>query len=137
MYLSGGMSGLSFEEQTKWRSQIKNAILYGGYEYDFKPVFFDPTMKYNFEEKRHKSEHEIFEYDLNALRKSDLVIVNFNRPNSLGTSMELAIAHEHRIPIVGLYEDGGELHPWLIEMTTRICESKEELVEYIVEFFLK
>ena len=29
IFLSGGMGNLSFEEQTKWRSNIKNEILFG------------------------------------------------------------------------------------------------------------
>lgn len=138
MYLSGGMSSLSFEEQTKWRKQVKNTILlFKDYDLVKNPIFFDPTEHYNFEVQEHKTEKEPFEYDLYQLRNSDLVIVNFNDPNSIGTAVELALAYEYRKPIVGLNEDGKELHPWLLEMTMRMCTDVEELCHYVMDFFLK
>ena len=136
IYLSGGMGALSFEEQSKWRKQIHDAILYGAYSYTKKPIFFNPVDYYNFTEVRYKSEREVMEFDLNALRKSDLVIVNFNDPNSLGTCAELAIAKELHIPVVGINKDKFELHPWLVEFTTRMCDDIREAVEYTVDFFL-
>lgn len=136
IYLSGGMGALSMEEQSKWRSQIINAIKFGDYHCEKKPVFFNPVDYYNFEERRHKTEREIVEFDLNAVRNSNLIIVNFNDPNSLGTCAELAIAYDMHIPIIGINKDGAELHPWLIEFTTRMCDSLREAVEYTVDFFL-
>lgn len=137
IYLSGGMGNLSFEEQSKWRNQIINAIKFGDYDYSKKPVFFNPVDYYNFEEKYHKSEREVVEFDLNGLRNSDLVIVNFNDPKSLGTCAELAIAYERKIPVVGINKDKVDLHPWLTEFTTRMCDDLREAVDYTVNFFLK
>lgn len=136
IYLSGGMSGLSLEEQTKWRNKFKDAIKYN-YETDKSISFFSPPDYYNFDEIQHKSEREIFEFDLNALRKSDLVVVNFNAPHSIGTAMELMLAKELHIPVIGLNKDNIELHPWLIECTTRMCDNLRELVEHVVEFYIK
>lgn len=136
IYLAGGMGGVSFEEQIRWRNQIRDAILYGLYEYTYKPLFFSPPMYYNFEEQNHNTEREVMEYDLNRLRNSDLVIVNFNNPNSIGTAMELAIAYENRIPVVGINEDKCELHPWLVESVTRMCYSLRETIKYVVDFHL-
>lgn len=136
IYLSGSMSGLSFEEQSKWRKQFQDAIKFGDYDYEKKASFFDPTQYYNFEENRHKSEHEIMEFDLNALRKSDLIVVNFNQPSSIGTAMELMLAKELNIPIIGLNKDKKQLHPWLECCCNRICDNMRELVEHIVEFYL-
>lgn len=136
IYLSGGMGSLTMEEQSKWRNQVINAIKYGDYHCEKKPIFFNPVDFYNFENNIHKSEREIVEFDLNAVRKSDLIIVNFNDPKSLGTCAELAIAYEMKIPIIGINKDNQELHPWLVEFTTRMCDSLKEAVEYTVEFFL-
>ena len=83
IYLSGGMGSLDFEQQSKWRKQIINAILFGDYNWEKKPIFFNPVDYYNFTDIRYKSEREVVEFDLNALRHSDLVIVNFNDPKSL------------------------------------------------------
>lgn len=135
IYLSGGMGALSFEEQSKWRQQIQDAIKFN-YECEKKPVFFNPVDYYTFEEKRHKTEREIVEFDLYNLRNSDLVIVNFNDPKSIGTAAELAIAYDMHIPVIGINKDKQELHPWLIEFTTRMCEDIRETVEHVVEFYL-
>ena len=136
IYLSGGMGSLSMEEQSKWRNQIVNAIKFGDYHCEKKPMFFNPVNYYNFEEKRHKTEKEIVEFDLNAIRNSDLIIVNFNDPKSIGTCAELAIAYDRHIPIIGINKDGIELHPWLVEFTTRMCNDVREAVQYTVDFFL-
>ena len=106
------MSALNFEEQSKWRNQIRDAIKYN-YDCEKQPVIFDPVKYFNFTEKRHQSEREVMEFDLNAVRSSDLIIVNFNDPKSLGTCAEMAVAYEMKIPILGLNKDNKELHPWL------------------------
>lgn len=137
IYLSGGMGSLSFEEQSKWRKQIINAVKFGEYDCKKNPTFFNPVDYYNFEETRYRSEREVMEFDLNALRNSDLVIVNFNDPKSIGTCAELAIAYEKKIPVIGINKDNQEeLHPWLTEFTTRMCYDLREAVEYVVEFYL-
>lgn len=136
IYLSGGMKGTSWEEQTKWRRQFADAIKWN-YEFDKNASVFDPTQYYNYEETLQKSEKEIMEFELNALRNSDLVVVNFNEPSSIGTSMELMLAYELRIPIVALNKDKKEIHPWLLETCSRVCDNMRELVEYVVDFYLK
>ena len=135
IYLSGSMLGVCFEEQSKWRQQVMDAIKYN-YDCEKKPLFFNPVSYFNFEEVKYKSEREIMEFDLNGLRNSDLVIVNFNDSSSLSTCAELAIAYEMKIPIVGINKDGRELHPWLECFCNRMCESLKEVVEYVWEFYL-
>lgn len=133
-YMAGGMSNLSHEEQFGWRLNIQqsiNCLLLNCNTY-----FFIPPYYYRPDGNYHKSEREAMEFDLYNLRSSDVVIVNFNTPSSIGTAMELAIAKELRIPVIGLNEDGKELHPWLTECCTRICETKTELIDHIKNFYL-
>ena len=144
IYLSGGMTGFSIDEQLKWRNQIKNAITCSEYDLEKKPIFFSPPDYYSptnietdmSEMDKKQYEHEAMEFELFQLRKSDLVIVNFVNPKSLGTAMELMLAKEYRIPIIGLNKDGKELHPWLSECCTKICSNMRELVYHICEFYL-
>ena len=136
IYLSGAMSGLSFEEQSKWRKQVMNAIKFEDHDYVKSVSFFDPTQYYGFEEKYQKSEREIMEYELYNLRKSDLVIVNLSHQNSIGTAMELAIAKELHIPVIAFGVNGQDLHPWLLETCTRVCDNLREVVEHTVNYFL-
>lgn len=135
IYLSGSMAGVSFEKQSKWRNQVMEAIKYG-YEHEKSVTFFNPVNYYNFRDKNHKSEKEIMEFDLYNLRNSDLVIVNFNNIWSIGTAMELMLAKEMHIPVIGWNSSGEELHPWLSECTTRLCDNLRETVEHIVNFYL-
>lgn len=137
-YLAGGMSNLSHEEMLNWREVVIDKIenVTSMADTAMYPVYFNPVEYYNPFEDFHKNEREPFEYDLYNLRKSDLVIVNFNSPNSIGTAMEVAIARENRIPIVGLNENDYDLHPWIVESCVRICDTMDELVNYVTDYFL-
>lgn len=130
------MSSFSFEEQYTWRNQIIEAVKWN---YDSKtknPIFFNPVNYYSLQNQLHNNHREAMEFNLNALRNSNLVIVNFNEPNSLGTCAELAIAYEMRIPIIGINKDNKELHPWLTCFTNKMCKNLKEAVSYVVEFYL-
>lgn len=134
IYLSGGITNLSHDERCGWRSEVRKKIMdnVNFYGYDFMPMFFNPLMHYDSEYPNgRKNEHEVFELETYYLRKSDLVIANFNDKASIGVAMELAIAKENRIPVAGLNEDGVELHPWLVECTTRMCDTFDELIDYV------
>lgn len=114
---------------------VVDAINYG-FEHEKKATFFNPISYHNFTERKHKSEREIMEFDLYNLRNSDLVIVNFNNIKSIGTAMELMLAKEMRIPVIGWNSSGEDLHPWLFECVTRLCDNLRETVEHVVEFYL-
>ena len=135
IYLSGGMGNLSWEEQSKWRQQVQDAIKYNN-ECEKKPIFFNPVNYFNFEEVRYKTQKEVMEFDLYNLRNSNLVIVNFNDVKSIGTAMELVLAKERNIPVIGFGVNGQTIHPWLLECCTRVCENLRETVSYVVEFYL-
>ena len=133
-YIAGGMGGLSIEEQMEWRNDIEDKINQrSSYTLTY---FFQPPYYYQPDGDYHRSEREAFMFDLNRLRHSDVVVVNFNVPKSIGTAMELAVAYENRIPVIGLNENKNALHPWLYECCTRICETREELVTHICDFYL-
>lgn len=135
IYLSGAMSLLSFEEQSKWRNNIMDEIKYNR-ECEKIVHFFNPVRYYNFEEKQHKSEKEIMEFDLYNLRNSNLVVVNFNNPASIGTAMELMLAKEYHIPVIAFGVKDKEIHPWLLECCTRVCDDMREAVSHVVDFYL-
>ena len=85
----------------------------------------------------YSSETEVMHFDLYNLRKSDLVIVNYNDKKSLGTTSEIAIAYDRGIPIIALNEDNGELHPWLKYIPERIFNNIDEMLDYIQDFYLR
>lgn len=146
IYLAGGMQGLTFDEMNGWRNKIikslkpqweMDTLMFSGYP---SVKCINPCDFYNFETVEYKTQREVMEYDLHRVRTSQLIIVDFtHKPNSIGTTMELAVAREHRIPIIGVCIDNAvydTLHPWQIECCTRLCKSYDELIEHIKKFYL-
>ncbi len=136
IYLSGGMSGLSWEEQSKWREKVKKYIS-RHYALKFKADFFNPIQYYNFQEKRHDSELEVMNFDIRNVKNSDLILVNFNSPNSIGTAQELAVAWDNRIPIIGIKDAKTEIHAWLKEDCDKIFTDLYAACDYIMDFYLR
>lgn len=139
IYLAGGMGKFGkddFNKSNNWRKYCKNIL--ESYESDYKVKVINPNDYFNFVEEppRYISQREIMEFDLNKVRCSDLIIVNFNDVYSLGTMAELAIAYERRIPVIGLNDEGQILHPWQMEMTTRMFNSIGEMLNYVKDFYL-
>ncbi len=130
IYLSGGMKNISFEKQSQYREYIEQS--FAGYECKI----FNPVKYFNYQIQKHKTEKQVFLFELDNVRKSDLLIVNFNDPSSLGTMTELAIAYENRIPIIGIRENSEELHAWHIEMCDVIFESTDEATDYVKVYYL-
>ena len=125
-----------FDEANEWRIDIKNQIEQIS---EGKVKCCNPNQHFNFlNDITYKSDREVMEYDLHRVRHSNVIIVNFNDPNSIGSACEMAIANELKIPIVGLCENGEEklLHPWLREFCTRIFTDREELILYLVQHYM-
>lgn len=134
IYLAGGMSNLSWEEQNQWREITTEWLL--SKDSNYKLIIINPCDYYNFKEKKYRTEKEIMEFDKYQVRTSDLVIVNYNAPNSIGTAVEIGLANELHIPIIGLDEEKLYIHSWLRDMTNRMCETMDELLNYVFEFYL-
>ena len=92
------MSGLSKEQMTGWRNEFRNAMsTHGCYE------------------------KEAFDYDLYWVRNCDVLVVNLNKLDSIGTAQEIMLAHTLNKPIImicaeWMYDD---VHPWYKEEATR------------------
>lgn len=139
IYLAGGMSNFGkddFNKCNSWREHCK--FILENYECDYRVKVTNPNDYYNFKKEipAYDSQREIMEFDLNKVRNSDLIVVNFNDMHSLGTMAELAIAYEKRIPVIGLDVDKQNLHPWQIEMCNKIFSNIETLLYYIKDYYL-
>ena len=137
IYLAGKMSGLSIEEMCRWRNEFKlkfkNRCKQELIHNPFRIV--SPTDYYSFEEKKHKTEREVMDYDLWIVRNSKLIVVNLDYPNSLGTAIELYEANKHcGIPVIGF---GAVVnHPWIEECVNVKFDTMDEVVDYIMEFYV-
>src|SRR4051812_37977168 len=87
IYLSGPIDNCTDDECMEWRRVLKS--LYNDH-YDF----LDPTDR-DFREPGYGVKHGrlIVQFDKIDIVRSDVVLVNFQRP-SIGTSMEIIYAHQ-------------------------------------------
>ena len=139
IYLMGGMGKFGkehFEEANQWRVYCKNVL--ENCESNYKVNVINPNSYFNFRDEPHsyKTQREVMEFDIHKVRNSKLCIINFNDMYSLGSMAELAIAYERRIPVIGLDIDRQNLHPWQIEMCTRIFNDIDEILRYVKIFYL-
>ena len=141
IYLAGGMGKFgkeNFDKSNNWRCYCKEILESMGKNDGIDIVAINPNEYFNFSDEppRYISQREIMEFDINKVRNSDLIIVNFNDVYSLGTMCELAIAYERRIPVVGLNIDKQELNPWQVEFCTRIFTDVDEMLDYVEWFYI-
>ena len=141
IYTCGKMGGLSFEKQMQWRKSIETLIKD---KYDGSNVikFIHPPLYFNYEQKNHKSEREILDWEMMQLYESDIVIVNLDGIDStVGSHMELgAVQGINRfgnkyIYVVGV-GDNYNYHPWIRETCNRIESNLSDVAEYIAEYLI-
>lgn len=115
--------------------------------YCYNAVAINPTKFYTYSEHLHKTDSEIFRFDLYNTRTSDLILVNLNDiRKSIGTVIELYEAYRDGIPIVGFADKELsvdamklEFHPWIYEMVDRIETGEDALYNalyYIKDYYL-
>jgi len=126
------MSGLTLEQMNKWR--LDASLLLG---MDFY-ITINPVNFYNFELDRSTyTDREVKEFDLTAIKNSDLVLVNFEYPDSIGTAIELHMTHDvWGIPVIAFGGDINKVHPWMVVSVTKYLKTLDEAVAYINEFYL-
>lgn len=132
IFLSGGITGLPPEKGLKWRTYVKHTI-----EEDSDVRVINPHIDYS-----SFSDQEARDWDLYWLKKSFLVVVNFNDVRSIGTAQEVAIAKEYGIPVIGLVDVNlvAQLHPWLKTCCTKLFVDSgsglDDLIEYINNYYI-
>lgn len=132
IYLAGAMSNLTFEEMNSWRVKATKLLK----QYSDEIHTENPCQYYNFEMNPDLyTEHEIKRFDLWLVRNCDLVLVNLDFPNSIGTAIELHEAHDNwHKPVIGF--GITKAHPWMELSLTKKCKTMEEAIEHIIEYYL-
>ena len=137
IFLSGGMTGLTEEEASYWRTEFKLENVREGNDF----IFIDPTYLYEPSNNTDQAyEKEAMEYDLYWVKRSDLIIVNFNSLSSIGTAQEIMLAYTLNKPIIGMIEEDkyDQLHPWYKEEIDKLFiykSTKEELNNIISKVY--
>ena len=139
IYLAGKMSGLSKEEYTKWRNVISDELIGTAYLIGAKIQIINPTDYFDFDDMDRHLEKEVMQFDLNMVRQSDIVIVNVSGvSSSIGTAIELYEANRLNIPVIAYTDRDVEddIHPWIENCFSTVQMSKDELIDYIRDFYM-
>lgn len=134
-YLCGAMQNLTWDEMNSWREEAERLI-----KDDF--IVINPCRFYNFDMLKGKTQqqierinHEAKQFDLWAVRRSDIILVNLNYPDSTGTSIEIHMAKVWGIPVVAFGGKDKEVHPWMKNSVSVWCDTLEDAVEHIYKFY--
>ena len=124
IYLSGPIMDEQAGHAREWREKAKE-LLRGSFR------TLDP-MRRKFVDRQDDSANEIVEFDLQDVRDSDIVLVNYNKP-SIGTSMEVFYAANNMGKFVVAFSpfDFHDCSPWMVKYCTKILPTLEEACDYI------
>ena len=128
VYLSGPIMDEVEGTAREWRETAKKLL-----QERFR--LLDP-MRRKFVDRQVDSANEIVEFDLQDVRNSDVVLVNYNRA-SIGTSMEVFYAAHDQGKFVVAFSplEYKDCSPWMARFCTKILPTLEEAVEYIITHF--
>jgi len=95
----------------------------------------NPCHFYNFQmDENTYTDHEVKKFDLWLVRNCDLVLVNLDFPNSIGTAIELHEAHDNwNKPVIGF--GINKAHPWVELSLTKKCKTMEEAIDYLMSYY--
>lgn len=137
IFLSGGIKDLCAEDYYDWRVYVKERLEDCCKRIEcFNPVDHFDYLENSISNQPIQTEKEIFRLETHKVRKSDLLIANWNS-QSIGTAMEIAIAHENKIPILLLHQDTSvELYPWIEICADKVFNDVESIVLYILKHYV-
>ena len=126
----------------EWRIHVKD--FFEKNNDDYKVI--NPTDYYQYCKNYHKTDKEVFRFDLRKVSNSDIVLVNLNDiRKSIGTCIEIYEAYKNNIPVVGFLNDELPveemiklIHPWIYCCVDRIETGKESLnkaINYIIDYY--
>lgn len=136
VFLSGGMTGLTREEMTGWRDEIKEEAKFYNMKVISPPDNFMCGCNWYDENK------ESFIYDTHWVKNCDIVIANMNAPKSIGTAQEIMLAYEYDKPIIMISNKDmwdNEVSPWLKHEATTVFfyenyDDEYSIYEDVVEY---
>ncbi len=129
IYLSGPIMDEEAGVSRIWRTEAKRLL--GKY---FR--ILDP-MRRNFEDRKVDSSNEIVEFDLQDVRESNIILVNYCKA-SIGTAMEVFYAAHDLGKFVITFSPFKfeECSPWIVRFSTKILPSLESACDYIITHFV-
>ncbi|MBN2325849.1 MAG: nucleoside 2-deoxyribosyltransferase [Candidatus Omnitrophica bacterium] len=128
IYLCGPIMGEVQGEARQWREEAKRTL-----SENYR--LLDP-MRRDFKDNEVDSANEIVEFDLQDIRDSDILLVNYCKP-SIGTAMEVFYAAHDQGKFVVAFSNFpfADCNPWMVKFCTKILPSLEEAISYIKRHF--
>lgn len=140
IYLAGAMEAYAgTDEAEKWRKEVEDY-----FKNDSRVHLINPLDYYNYSGQYHKSDREVFRFDLRLVRQSDILLVNLNDiRESIGTCIECYEAYKSNIPVIGFIDDVFDesdipdlIHPWINCCVDRVEIGMDNALEYIGDYYL-
>lgn len=137
VYIAGPISGESYEGATEWREYVSQQLAEFGIT-ALSPMRCKPYLKNEtkigdeYNEYTMSSARGVTTRDVNDVRRSDALFVNFigAKAPSLGTALEIGIAHALNIPIViAMEEDNPNNHAMIRHMAGFIFPTIHQAIE--------
>jgi len=133
IYLAGKMSGLTFEQMNGWRVKASELLTLHNDNIHVE----NPCSFYNFElDPSTFSDKECKDFDLFLVENCDIVLVNLEHPDTIGTAIELELATRWHKPIIAFNGEKDKVHPWMKLCVTKWCATMEEAIEHILGFYV-
>lgn len=142
-YLAGPISGVSWESAVSWRKVVSEELARHGVEAidplrHSEVLAGETKLRSVYPEWLWIQQRAIVHRSLYHVRRSQVVLANVlgARERSVGTITEIAVAHEYRIPVVLVVDEGNPHdHPFLKEMATVVTEDLNDAVEAVWRLF--
>lgn len=142
VYLAGPIGGLTFRDAVEWRQEVVRQFyevegsveIIGMSPLRYKDFLDEEGVLHCTDDYPHVlcGQRGITTRDFYDVRTCDVLFVNFlgAKSVSIGTSMEIAVAHQTRTPIVVAMENEGNLHdhPILRECIDFRVDTLEEAI---------
>jgi nucleoside 2-deoxyribosyltransferase len=137
IYLAGKMSGLTYEQMNNWRVEATNKIQFHDKNqglYNF--CIESPVNYYNFElDPASFSDHECKCFDLFLVQNCDIILVNLDFPDSIGTAIEIELASRFWNKPIVAFGTRENVHPWMKLAVTKQCKTMNEAIDHMFNFY--
>ena len=123
IYLCGPIQGRTDDECVTWRKAVM---------LNWPGTCLDPLRR-DYRGRELSNVDKLIRDDMDDIRRSDALLVYFDRP-SIGTSMEIFYAHRIlRIPVVVIDVSGAPRSPWLVGHTSVFVDSIEAGMQVLAQ----
>ena len=136
VYFASAIESLSLKEVQAHYAQVANLLESRGFQMTnrdiqdyYLPQSCDSTAR----------TREVVENDLEILRQSDLLLVDYSIPNRnyVGCTCEIVYAYLWKKPvIVYVGQSSNSQRRWLRYHTTYVCETVSQALEYMVKNYM-